>query len=76
MELKENDYAMWLINVPTIGNANADRLLSKGLTCKDIYGMSSKELSGLLTRKQLLSLEKSRTMWDFEKERKKLDEKG
>ncbi len=76
MELKENDYAMWLINVPTIGNANADRLLSKGLTCKDIYGMSSKELSGLLTRKQLLSLEKSRTMWDFEKERKRLDEKG
>ncbi len=67
---------MWLINVPTIGNANADRLLSKGLTCKDIYGMSSKELSGLLTRKQLLSLEKSRTMWDFEKERKRLDEKG
>ena len=76
MELKENDYAMWLINVPTIGNANADRLLSNGLTCKDIYGMSSKELSGLLARKQLLSLEKSRTMWDFEKERKRLDEKG
>ncbi len=76
MELKENDYAMWLINVPTIGNINADRLLTGGLSCKEIYEMSSKELSGLLTRKQVLSLEKSRGMWDFEQERKKLDERG
>ncbi len=76
MQLNENDYAMWLYNVPTIGNANAERLLSGELTCRDIYEMSSKELSKLLTKKQVLSVERTRAMWDFERERKKLDDRG
>lgn len=76
MELKENDYAMWLFNVPTIGNVNADRLLCGGMSCRDIYEMSSRELSRLLTKKQVMSVEKSRATWDFEAEKKKLDERG
>ena len=76
MELKENDYAMWLFNVPTIGNVNADRLLCGGMSCRDIYEMSSRELSRLLSKKQVMSVEKSRATWDFEAEKKKLDDRG
>ncbi len=76
MDLRENDYAMWLFNVPTIGNVNADRLLCTGLSCRDIYEMSPKELSKLLTHRQVMSIERSRAIWDFELERKKLDDRG
>lgn len=76
MELKENDYAMWLFNVPTIGNVNADRLLCGGMSCRDIYEMSSRELSRILSKKQVMSVEKSRATWDFEAEKKKLDDRG
>ncbi len=67
---------MWLFNVPTIGNTNADRLLCGGLSCRDIYEMSSRELSRVLTKKQVMSVEKSRATWDFEAEKKKLDDRG
>ncbi|MBE5826035.1 MAG: DNA-protecting protein DprA [Butyrivibrio sp.] len=76
MELTEKDYALWLFNVPGIGNASADKLLCSGLSCRDIYGMKAKELSGLLTSKQITAIEKSRFDWDFEMEKKKLDKKG
>lgn len=76
MEITEKDYAMWLFNVPDIGNAGADRLLCSGLSCRDVYGMSSKELSKILSHKQVLSVEKSRYSWDFEKEKNNLREKG
>ncbi len=76
MEKTEKDYAMWLFNVEGIGNASADKLLCSGLSCRDVYEMSSKELSKILTHKQVLGVEKARHSWDFEKERKKLEESG
>ncbi|MCR5156986.1 MAG: DNA-processing protein DprA [Butyrivibrio sp.] len=76
MELTEKDYALWLFNVPGIGNASADKLLCSGLSCRDIYGMKAKELSAILTQKQVKAIEKSRFDWDFDREKKKLQEKG
>ena len=76
MELKEKDYAHWLFNVPEVGNASVDKLLCSGLSCKDIYKMSPKELSKLLTHKQVESIEKTRFIWNFEEEDKKLTDKG
>ncbi len=76
MELNEKDYAYWLFNVEGVGNASADKLLCSGLSCRDVYQMSSKELTKLLSRKKAESIEKSRYSWDFEAERKKLEAKG
>ncbi|RKM61290.1 DNA-protecting protein DprA [Butyrivibrio sp. CB08] len=76
MEITEKDYALWLFNVEGIGNASADKLLCGGLSCRDVYQMSSKELSKILSQKQVLSIERSRHNWDFEREKKKLKEKG
>lgn len=76
MELNEKDYAYWLFNVEGVGNASADKLLCSGLSCKDVYQMSSNELAKLLSRKKAESIEKSRYSWDFEAEKKKLEEKG
>ena len=76
MEISEKDYAYWLFNVPDIGNASVDKLLCSGLSCRDVYRLSSKELSKLLTKKRAESIERSRYSWDFEGERKKLEQKG
>lgn len=76
MELTEKDYAMWLFNVESIGNASMDKLLCSGLSCRDIYKLSSKELSKILSHKQIENLEKSRYSWDFEKEKNNLEKKG
>ncbi len=76
MELTEKDYAMWLFNVESIGNASMDKLLCSGLSCRDIYRLSSKELSKILTHKQIENLERSRYSWDFEKEKTRLEKKG
>ena len=76
MELTEKDYALWLFNVPGIGNASADKLLCSGLSCRDVYEMRAKELSIILTSKQVRAIEQSRINWDFENEKKKLQEKG
>ena len=76
MELSEKDYAYWLFNVEGVGNASADKLLCSGLSCRDVYQMSSKELTKLLSRKKAESIEKSRYSWDFEAEKKKLEAKG
>ena len=76
MELNEKDYAYWLFNVEGVGNASADKLLCSGLSCKDVYQMSSIELAKLLSRKKAESIEKSRYSWDFEAEKKKLEAKG
>ncbi len=76
MELTEKDYAMWLFNVESIGNASMDKLLCSGLSCRDIYQLSSKELSKILTHKQIENLERSRYSWDFEKEKTNLEKKG
>lgn len=76
MELNEKDYAYWLFNVEGVGNASADKLLCSGLSCRDVYQMSSNELAKLLSRKKAESIEKSRYSWDFEAEKKKLEAKG
>ena len=76
MDLTEKDYAHWLFNVPGIGNKSAEKLLCSGISCKEIYEMNSKKLSGLLTSRQVLSLERSRNAWDFEAEDKKLKDMG
>ncbi len=76
MEITEKDYALWLFNVEGIGNASVDKLLCGGLSCRDVYKMSSKELSKILTPKQVTSIERSRYSWDFLKEKEKLKEKG
>ena len=76
MQLTEKDYAMWLFNVESIGNASMDKLLCSGLSCKDVYSLSSKELSKILPHKQVENIEKSRYSWDFLKEKEKLDQKG
>ncbi len=76
MELNEKDYAYWLFNVEGVGNASADKLLCSGLSCRDVYRMSSNELAKLLSRKKAESIEKSRYSWDFEAEKKKLEAKG
>ncbi len=76
MEITEKDYAQWLFNVRGIGNASAEKLLCSGISCKEIYEMSTKELSRLLSNKQVLNLESSRRTWNFEEENRKLMEKG
>ncbi|SFU31240.1 DNA-processing protein DprA [Butyrivibrio sp. INlla21] len=75
-KLTENDYALWLFNIRGIGNKSIDKLLCGDRTCKEIYGMDKKELSMFLSEKQVDSLIKSRNVWDFEKERRKLENKG
>ena len=76
MEISEKDYAYWLFNVPGVGNASVDKLLCSGLSCKDVYQLSSRELSKLLSKKKAESIERSRYSWDFEAEKKKLKDKG
>ena len=76
MEINEKDYAHWLFNVPDVGNASVDKLLCSGLSCKDVYQLSSKELSKILSRKKAESIERSRYSWNFDEERKKLSDKG
>ena len=75
-KLTENDYALWLFNIRGIGNKSIDKLLCGDRTCKEIYGMDKKELLMFLSEKQVDSLIKSRNVWDFEKERRKLENKG
>ena len=75
-KLTENDYALWLFNINGIGNKSIDKLLCGGRTCKEIYNMDKKELSMFLSAKQVESIVRSRNVWDFEKERRKLENKG
>lgn len=74
--LTEKDYALWLFNIEGLGNRSISKLLSGGVSCKDIYDMTSAELKTYLKPKQLDALIRSRNVWDFEKERKKLEDKG
>lgn len=76
MELNENNYAYWLSNVPGVGSASAIKLMEQGISCKEIFEMSGKELSRLLPAKKVKNVEWARKSWDFEKEEKKLRELG
>ena len=76
MELTEKDYAYWLFNVPDIGNRSVDKLLSGGISCKDVYDMPAKELSKYLTARRINNIQQAKATWDFEKEAQKLKAKG
>ncbi len=76
MELRENDYALWLYNVPKLGSASAVRLTESGLDCRQIYEMNARSLPGFLKPVQIANIEKSKATWDFALESRKLEEKG
>ncbi len=75
MELKENDYAYWLINVPGIGSGSAIRLIESGMSCREIFEIKPSNLGGILSHNQIAALSKARTGWDFEAEKEKLRSK-
>ena len=62
--------------MPRIGNVSADKLLCSGLSCKDVYEMKTRELSRILDSGKAKSIEQSKFGWDFEREKKKLDDMG
>lgn len=72
----ENDYAHWLFNVPGLGNRGIDKLLCNGMNCREVFEADAKEFKGIITDKQIKSLEQTRRNWDFEKEALKLSKKG
>lgn len=74
--MTENDYAHWLFNIPWVGNTTVDRLLCSGRTCMEVYEMGEAELKKILKPKQVKAVLESRNVWDFDAERKKLEEKG
>ncbi|WP_029230731.1 DNA-processing protein DprA [Butyrivibrio sp. VCB2006] len=74
--ITENEYAHWLFSIPGLGNRSIDKLLCNGMTCREIYEANSKEFKGILTEKQIKSLEQYRRCWDFEKEAAKLAKKN
>ncbi len=75
-EYTENEYAHWLFNVPGIGNRSIEKLLCGGWKCGELFEIDTRELKGILSQKQIKSFEESRRIWDFEKEREKLEKKG
>ena len=76
MNLKENDYAMWLSTVPGLGSGTAIKLVESGASCRQLYEMEKRELPNLLSEKQKSEIIKHRRVWDFEKEDEKLRQKG
>jgi DNA processing protein len=72
----ENDYAHWLFNVPGLGNRGIDKLLCNGMNCREVFEADAKEFKGIITDKQIKSLEQIKRNWDFEKENRKLEQKG
>ena len=75
-EYTENEYAHWLFNVPGLGNRSIDKLLCGGWKCGELFEIDTRELKGILTQKQIKNFEESRRVWNFEKEKEKLDKKG
>lgn len=76
MELKENDYALWLMNVPGVGNTSLVKLMNEGLSCRQIYEMDPKDLPEVLSKNKREKIRQSKAAWDFEAEDKKLRDKG
>ena len=73
VNITENEYAHWLFNVPGVGGKTIDKLLCGGRSCREVYGMNERELEGILGIKQVKNFVESRNVWDFEKEREKLE---
>lgn len=76
VNITENEYAHWLFNVPGVGGKTIDKLLCGGRSCREVYGMNERELEGILGIKQVKNFVESRNVWDFEKEREKLESLG
>ncbi len=76
VNITENEYAHWLFNVPTIGRGTIDKLLCGGRSCREIYEMDERELGGILSKAQTKKFVESRNVWDFAKEREKLQKLG
>ncbi|WP_051538197.1 DNA-processing protein DprA [Butyrivibrio proteoclasticus] len=72
--ITENQYAHWLLNVEGVGNRSAEKLLGSGLSCEEIFMLSDKDIRNLLPPKAAGNLIKSRYSWDFEAEKRKLEE--
>ncbi|MCR5558359.1 MAG: DNA-processing protein DprA [Butyrivibrio sp.] len=75
-EITENQYAHWLFNLSGFGNTTIDKLLSTGLSCSEIYENKGKEFAGILTSRQIKTFDETKHIWNFEKEAKKLADKG
>ena len=75
-EITENQYAHWLFNLNGFGNTTIDKLLSTGLSCSEIYENQGKEFGGILTSRQIKTFDETKHIWNFEKEAKKLADKG
>ncbi len=74
--ITENEYAHWLYCVPGIGSRSIEKLLNTGMTCKEIYETNIREFKGLVPEKKLKALDESRRIWNFEKEKEKLQKSG
>ncbi|MBQ3794900.1 MAG: DNA-processing protein DprA [Butyrivibrio sp.] len=75
-EITENQYAHWLFNIKGFGNTTLDKLLSTGLTCREIFESEGKDFNGFLTSKQINEFDGSKRIWDFVRESRNLEEKG
>ncbi len=64
----EERCAYMLHNVPGIGNRTMFKLLERMGSCSEICSANKKEFSGILTGKQLSSLEKMKESWDADGE--------
>ena len=74
--ITENQYAHWLFNLSGFGNKTIDKLLGTGMTCSEIFESHGKEFKGVLTSKQIKVFDETKHVWDFDKEAKKLRDKG
>ena len=74
--ITENEYAYWLFNSPGLGNKKIDKLLSGGVSCKGVYFMSDSDIRMLVGGKAAEHLIKHKRCWDFELEKRKLEEAG
>lgn len=74
--ITENQYAHWLFNVEGVGIKYVEKLLGSGLSCQEIYVLSDKDIRNLLPSRAASNIIKSRLQWDFEGEKRKLEEKG
>ena len=62
--------------MPGIGNKSLEKLLSSGITCREIYEMKPGDLKGILPQNKIMNIERSKNGWNFESESKKLKEAG
>ncbi len=71
-------YALWLSNIPGIGNGKIRFLLGEDRCARDVYGMSEAQLKNVygLTKEDVLEIQKSRAEWNLEAEWNRLAQQG